>query len=148
MLWKTTINTTQCEIYGWVDRSNQQLAYYNSEFRSVRKQSRVFDNLCEMYVYVNGHTLWRNMEGNASLSQSEFRFSIIRHWYAMYRKTNGSKESLHYPSYKPSTHRRKLSATLMSPRQDRHARQSTQGPLGRYPHYLNRPEGCFKPTII
>ncbi len=42
------------EIYGWVDRSNQQLAYYNSEFRSVRKLSRVFDNLCEMYVFVMG----------------------------------------------------------------------------------------------
>ena len=46
------------EIYGWVDRSNQQMSYYNSEYRSIRKQSRVFDNLCEMYVLVNGHTLW------------------------------------------------------------------------------------------
>ncbi len=82
------------DIYGLVDRSNQRLAYYNSEFRSVRKQSRVFDNLCEMYVLVKGHTLWRNMEGNASLSQSEFQFSIIRHFQAMCRTTNGTKDSL------------------------------------------------------
>ncbi len=67
------------EIYGLVDRSNQQLAYYDSEFMSVRKQSRVFDNLFEMYVFINEHTLWRKMEENASLSQSEFRYYIICH---------------------------------------------------------------------
>ena len=45
------------EIYGWVDRGNQQLSYHNTEFRSVRKQNRVLDSLIEMYVLVNGHTL-------------------------------------------------------------------------------------------
>ncbi len=55
------------EIYGWMDRTNQQLSYYNTEFRSVQKQNRsvqkqnwIFDSLCEMYVLANGHTLWRN----------------------------------------------------------------------------------------
>ena len=50
------------EVYGWVDRTNQQLSYCNTEFRSVRKQSRVFDSLCEMYVLFNGHTLWRSSQ--------------------------------------------------------------------------------------
>ena len=38
------------EIYGWVDRGNQQLSDHNTEFRSVRKQSHVLDSLIEMYV--------------------------------------------------------------------------------------------------
>ena len=46
------------EIYGWVDRGNQKLSYYNTKFRSVRKQNRVFDSLIEMNVLVNGHTVW------------------------------------------------------------------------------------------
>ena len=77
------------EIYGWVDRSNQQLSYYNAEFRSIRKQSRILDCMIEMYVLVNGRTLWRNfphlMEGLSkdAMSQSQFRFSIIRVWYAV-----------------------------------------------------------------
>ena len=74
------------EIYGWVDRSNQQMSYYSSELRSIRKQSRVFDNLCEMYVLVNGHTLWRNSNhltqgmSKDGISQSECRFAVIRVW--------------------------------------------------------------------
>ncbi len=114
------------EVYGWVDRSNQQLSYYNSEFRSIRKQSRVLDSLMEMYVLVNGHTLWRNnpnlTEGVSrdSQSQSEFRFAVIRVWYALFKKTNGRDEILHYPGNKQRNHRRMLSATLMSPRKGHH----------------------------
>ena len=44
----------------WVDRTNQMSAYYNSEFRSVRKQNRLLDYLIETYALVNGHTLWIN----------------------------------------------------------------------------------------
>ena len=72
------------EVYGWVDRTNQQLSYYNTEFRSVRKQSRLFYGLCEMYVLVNGHTLWRNSQNliagktRDACAQSSFRFEIIR----------------------------------------------------------------------
>ena len=115
------------EIYGWVERSNQQMSYYNSEFRSIRKQSRVFDNLREMYVLVNGHTLWRNSNHLAqgmskdAISQSEFRFAVIRVWYAMYRKTNGRTEVLHYPANIQARHRRPLRSTLMSPRKGSHA---------------------------
>ena len=54
------VATLYWEIYGFVDRSSQQLSYYNTEFRSVRKQSGIFDGLDEMYTLVNGHTLWRN----------------------------------------------------------------------------------------
>ena len=74
------------EIYGFVNRSNQQLSYYNTEFRSVRKQSRIFDSLCEMYPLVNGHTLWRNSPNLTTnvkrdpKSQSAFRFEVIRIW--------------------------------------------------------------------
>ena len=115
------------EIYGWVDRSNQQLSYYNSEFRSIRKQSRVFDNLCEMYVLVNGHTLWRNSyhltQGMSkdAMSQSEFRFTVKCFWYAMYRKTNGRTEVLHHPANMQTRHRRPLTSTLMSQRKGSHA---------------------------
>ena len=99
------------EIYGWVDRGNQQLSYYYTEFRSVRKQNRVLDSLIEMYVLVNGHTLWQNSPNlmcnvtRENMSQSEFRFAVIRIWYAMFRKTNGRIEVLHYPVNKQTHHR-------------------------------------------
>ena len=35
--------------YGWVDRTNQELTNYNTEHRTVRKQSRVLDSMAEMY---------------------------------------------------------------------------------------------------
>lgn len=114
------------EVYGWVDRSNQQLAYYNSEVRSIRKQSRVLDCLLEMYVLVNAHTIWRNspnlLEGLSrdKMAQSEFRFEIIRVWYTMFRKTNGSKEVLHYGISRQPNHRRKLAHTITSPRKGCH----------------------------
>eukprot|EP00794_Sanderia_malayensis_P004514 gene4514-biopygen3674 len=114
------------EIYGWVDKTNQQLSYYNTGFRSVRKQSRIYDSLCEMYVLVNGHTLWRNspyLLGGLSRddkSQSSFRFSVIRVWYAKYRMTNGKHAVLHYPTGKLSTKKRSLEATITSPKKGRH----------------------------
>ncbi len=110
------------EINGWVDRCNQQLSYYSTEFRSVRKQSRVFDN-CEMYGLMNGHTLQRNREseGNArNVTHCKSRFAIIRQWYAILRKTNQRMEVLHYPSYKPTKHRRLLSSAIMSPHKGSH----------------------------
>ena len=70
------------EIYGWVERGNQQLLYYNTEFRSVHKQNRVHDSLIEKYVSVNGHTLWRNSPNlmcnvtRENMSQSEFKFPL------------------------------------------------------------------------
>ena len=47
-------------IYGWVDRCNQQLSYYNAEFWSVKKHCSVLDSLTEMYALVNGHASWLN----------------------------------------------------------------------------------------
>ena len=105
------------EIYGWVDRGNQQLSYNNTEFRSVRKQNRVVDSLTEMYVLVNGHTLWRkspNLMCNVTrenMSQREFRFAV---WYAVIRKTNGRMEVHHYPSKRQTHHRRSLALTVTS----------------------------------
>ena len=114
------------EIYGWVDRGNQQLSYYNTEFRSVHKQNRVLDSLIEMNVLVNEHTFWRNSPNlmcnvtKENMSQSEFRFAVIRIWYAMFRKTNGRIEVLHYPVNKQTHHRQSLAMTVTSPRKGTH----------------------------
>ena len=51
-----------------------------------------------------------------NMSQSEFRFAVIRIWYAMFRKTNGTIEVLHYPVNKQTHHRRSLAMTVTSPR--------------------------------
>ena len=110
------------EIYGWVDRGNQQLSYHNTEFRSVRKQNRAFDSLIEMNVLVNGHTLWSNSPNlmcnitRENMSQSEFRFAFICIWYALFRKTNGRMEALHYPANKQTHHWWSLAMTVTSPR--------------------------------
>ena len=107
------------EVYGWVDRSNQQLLYYSIKVRSIRKQGRVFDCLAEMYVLVNDHAIWCNSPNLVDKqSQSESRFSIICVWYAMFKRTNGKMEILHYPSNKQKHHRRKLAPTVTSPRKE------------------------------
>ena len=73
---------TLLQSYHWVDRTNQELAYYNSEQRSVRKQNRLVDHFFEMYCLVNGHTLWLNADNLSSnlnrrdQSSSEFRFKV------------------------------------------------------------------------
>ena len=96
------------EIYGWIDRGNQQLSYESTEFRNVRKQNRILDSLNEMYVLVNGHTLWRispNLMCNVTrenMPQSEFRFAGM--------------EVFHYPVNMQTHHRRSLAMTVTSPR--------------------------------
>ena len=79
-----------------------------------------------MYVLVNGHTIWRNspnalqITSRDNLAQSEFRFSVIRVWYALYRKTNGRMDVLCYPLNRQTHHKRKLAMTVTSPRKGRH----------------------------
>ncbi len=79
------------DLYGLVDRSEQQLSY-NTECRSVRKQSRIFGCLSEMHALVNGYTMWcesPNLMANHSrdcISRSEFQFSPVRVWYAKFKK--------------------------------------------------------------
>ena len=64
------------QIYEMVDRNNQHQSYYNSEFRSVRKQSRVLDSLIETYALCNMYTIWKNTdqltEKKRLISSSEF----------------------------------------------------------------------------
>ena len=114
------------EIYGWVDRGNQQLSYHNTEFGSVCKQNRVLDSLIEMYVSVNEHTLWQNNPNlmcnvtRENMSQSEFRFAVICIWYALFRKTNGRMEVLHYPVNKQTHRRPSLTMTATSLRKGTH----------------------------
>lgn len=80
-----------------------------------------------MYVLVNGHTLWRNslIDGKTrdECTQSSFRFEIIRVWYAVFKKSNGSMGILHYPSRKLSTRKWTVDMILMSPRKGHHNQQ-------------------------
>ena len=115
------VATLYQEIYEFVDRSNQQLSYHNTEFRSVGKQSRIFNSLCEMYALISGHTLWHNSPNlTANLtrdakSQSAFRFEVIRIWYAKFEMTNGRMDILHYPTVKLRTKKRSLETTFCPP---------------------------------
>ena len=52
------------------------------------------------------------------MSQSEFRFAVIRSWYALFRKANGRMEVLHYPVNKQTRHRRSLAITATSPKRE------------------------------
>ena len=102
-------------VYGWVDSCNQQLSYYSTECRSVRKQSRVLDSLMEMYALANGLTIWSNSNLRSNkMDQSEFRFETIRAWYAEFKKNNGKPDVLHYPVRQPRK-RRNISNVLLSP---------------------------------
>ena len=80
-----------------------------------------------MHVLANGHTLWRNcinLTGGMSkdaVSQSSFRFDVIRVWYALFKMTNGRMSVLHYPSLKPRSNKRKLEQTITSPRKGHHS---------------------------
>ena len=99
------------------------------QFRSVRKQYRVFDSLSEIYVLVNGYNLWRNSPNliagktGDECAQSSFRFAVMRVLYAIFKRTNGKMSILQYPSRKLSTHKRTIEMTLMSPRKGHHDQQ-------------------------
>ena len=107
------------QIYGMVDRTNQHQAYYNSECRSVRKQSRVLDSLIETYALCNTFTIWKNLhsitEKQRLYSSSEFRFAVIRNWYAKCRMHNNKDKLLRNPSSNVSK-RRKVEVSVLSPR--------------------------------
>ena len=66
----------------WVDRTNQNTSYYNSEVKSVRKQLRMFFHFLETYALVNGHVLWKsspNLVANLTKhdkTAAEFRFQV------------------------------------------------------------------------
>ena len=113
------------EMYGWVDRTNQQAAYYNTDRKTVRKQNRVLDALIETYALVNTHTVWLNSLNLISSisrddrSSSNFRFRIIRAWYAKCRMHNCRSEILRNPT-SASKCKRNIESVLMSPRRGRH----------------------------
>ena len=68
--------------YGWVDRTN--LAYYNTEHRTVRKQSRVLDSMIEIYALNNMHAVWQNSPHLAEFESvsctADFRFAVVKVW--------------------------------------------------------------------
>ena len=126
--YSKSLHSGSINITYWND--NNVVVFLDNDIESdrgfIRKQSRIFDSLCEMYVLVNGHTLWCNQQNliagktNHTGSQSAFRFEVIRIWYALYRKTNGSADVLHYPKVRLRTNKRSLEMTLASPRKGRH----------------------------
>ena len=109
---------TYRETYGWVDRTNQELAYYNTEHRTVQKQSRILDSMAEMYGLNNMYTLWRNSPDLDDFERvsdiADFRFSVVRMWYAVAKKFSGRLEVLHYPLTK-SRNKRCMEVTILSP---------------------------------
>ena len=49
------------EIYGWVDKTNQQLSYYLTKSRSRRKQTHLLFTIIEIYALCKMHTFWCNI---------------------------------------------------------------------------------------
>ncbi len=109
------------DVNGWVDRTNQMLSYYNTECRSIRKQSLVFDNIIEMYCLQNSYTLWRNSPNlfqnvkATKKTSAEYRFDVVRAWYAECKMHNGRPSVLHYGGSKKKN-KRTVQSCLMSPR--------------------------------
>ena len=50
------------EIYGRVEKTNQQLFYYLTKSRSVHKQNHLLFSIIKMYTLCNMHTIWCNIE--------------------------------------------------------------------------------------
>ena len=97
-------------MYGWVDRSNQACSYYSTKYRTRRKQNRVLDSIMEMYAPNNTHAIWINFHnlsgGNhRALSVAEYRFEVIRAWYAIFLQLNGKPSVLHYNMQLPKKQR-------------------------------------------
>ena len=112
-------------MYGWVDKSNQALSYYSTEYRTRRKQNRVLDSITEMYALNNIHAIWINSpylsggSNHRALSITEYRFEVVRAWYAIFRQLNGKSSVLHY-NMQSLKKRRKLENVLSSPRKGSH----------------------------
>ena len=106
---------------GWVDQSNQACSYYSTEYRTRWKQNTALDSITEMYASNNIHASWinsPNLSGGSNpraLSIAEYRFEVIRAWYAIFRQLNGKPSVLHYNMQLPKK-RRRLENVLSSPR--------------------------------
>ena len=108
------------ETYGWVDRTNQDLAYYNTEHRTVRKQSRVLDSMIEIYALNNMYAVWQNSPHLAEFESvsctADFRFAVVKVWYAISKKLGGRPHVLNYPrALRKSGCKRQLEDTVLSP---------------------------------
>ena len=84
------------EIYGWVDKTNQQPSYYLTKNRSRRKQNHLLFTIIEIFALCNMHTVWRNIENlpfeQRNMSNADFRFLIINHYYSNFRMLNSGSE--------------------------------------------------------
>ena len=113
-------------MYGWVDWSNQACSYYSTEHRMRRKQNRGLDSITEMYALNNTRAIWINSpnlsEGSnhRALSIAEYRFEVIKAWYAIFRQLNGKSSVLLYNMQLPKKLRR-LENVLSSPRKGSHS---------------------------
>ena len=73
--------------YGWVDQSNQAYSYHSTEYRTKRKQNTALDSITEMYA-PNHLDKFPNLSKDSNpraLSIAEYRFEVIRAWYAIFR---------------------------------------------------------------
>ena len=97
--------------YGEIDRSNQAGSYYKIDRKTVRKQNRVMFDAIETYALVNQHTICINCtnltedKGKHELSTREFRFDVVRVWFAKCRSATVTI-SIHYPFKSSSAHTR------------------------------------------
>ena len=101
-------------------RTNTRTNMYTGN-KSIRKQNRLLANITEMYCLSNMATLYRNSEvmgrvgSNRKKTNAEFRYDVIRVWYAQYIVHNGSSSSLNYKRKNP-THLASMESLLASPR--------------------------------
>ena len=110
--------------YDEIDPSNQTGSYYKIDRKTVRKQNRVLFDAIETYAPVNQHTICINCtnltenKGKHELSAREFRFDLVRVWFAKCRSATGTI-SIHYP-FKSSAHTQGVTAIIHSPRKGTH----------------------------
>ena len=82
--------------YGEIDRSNQAGSYYKIDRKTVRKQNCVLFNAIETYAPVNQHIICIDCtnltedKGKHELSAREFRFDVVRMWFARCRSATGT----------------------------------------------------------
>ena len=69
-----------------------------------------------MHALSNGLTVWCNINLKVSIIDTfEFRFQIIRIWYAEFKKHNAMLEVLYYPRRQPKTEQNHVNTVLLSP---------------------------------
>ena len=110
--------------YGHIDRSNQAGSYYKMDRKTVHKQNCVLFDAIEMYGLINQHVVLVNSsnlivnKSKHDISAREFRFDVVRVWFAKCRITIGTT-SIHYP-FRAPTNTQGVTSIIHSPRKGTH----------------------------